>query len=71
MTMQKQQPCGDDDNKKTALASFKSNTGRGPGGNGRGYVVAPSNTGWRREQQEVGAGGCGMGFSVDLFACVP
>ena len=53
--------------KTTAVVRVGSNTGRGHGGNGGGDVVAPSGAGWRKALQEVGAGGCGVGFSVDYY----
>ncbi len=53
--------------KTMAVARAGSNTGRGHGDNGRGDVVAPSGAGRRKAQREVGAGGCGVGFSVDYY----
>ena len=55
--------------KTKAVASIGSNSRRGPGGNGGGDVVAPSGAGRRKARGEVGAGGCGVVFSVN-FASV-
>jgi hypothetical protein len=61
--------------KTTAVARVVSNAGRGHGGNGGGDVVVPSGAGRRKARREVGAGGCGVGFSLDYYIficeCVP
>ncbi len=53
--------------KTTAVARVGSNAGRGHGSNGGGDVVPPSGAGRRKARQEVGAGGCGVGFSIGYY----
>ncbi len=53
--------------KTMAVARVGSNAGRGHGNNGGDDVVVPSGARRWKARREVGAGGCGVGFSVDYY----